>query len=380
MPTWSPAHTTAHQSGRRRAPHTRRPKHPPPQTCTATPTDATKARPLGTVRPHAHNPTENPSPKAPATPSTLAPEGHSPAPAQAKPAFQQHHDPPAGPAVQPTETPSSRRPAQNLGPDPDPDPTRATVRADTPRASEPGRELPAGIPHPEGGTQPARPASVEGADGTRALAGHVGGQPGPSPVPEGQTREAAQPAGGTATLPAPPAKPQREEPTVDATKETGGSPAADRSAKRQRRTCQPGDHPKRRYLTVGRTSQRTSVCARRTLRQAEATRHQTLANLVRDLANLCRTPRTPTNRPRGAIRGLRGRRPLRSLSASQRTRRAGKCQVRKGATTGLTWSPCDVRSPGSHNRHAQVCSRQRNVVRRAQSRRRLFRCLHGVLQ
>ena len=36
-------------------------------------------------------------------------------------------------------------------------------------------------------------------------------------VLEGQTRETAKPAGGAATPPAPPAQPQREEPTVDAT-------------------------------------------------------------------------------------------------------------------------------------------------------------------
>ena len=51
--------------------------------------------------------------------------------------------------------------------------------------SEPGRELRAGIRHPKGGTQAARPASAEGADGMRALAGHVGGQPGPTTVLEG---------------------------------------------------------------------------------------------------------------------------------------------------------------------------------------------------
>ena len=125
---------------------------PPTETCTATPTDA--------VRPQAGNPTESTSPQAPATPSTSAPGCHPPAPAQAEPASEQHHDPPAWPAVQSTETPSSSCPARNPGPDPDPDPTRATDPAGTPRANEPGRELPAGIPHPKGGTQAAGPASA----------------------------------------------------------------------------------------------------------------------------------------------------------------------------------------------------------------------------
>ena len=171
---------------------------PPTKTCTATPTDATNARPLGTVRPHAHNPSESPSPQGPGTPSTSAPRCHLPAPAQTEPASQQHHDPPAGPAVRPTETPSGNRPAPTPGPGP--------------------------RPWFGGGTPVAKPASAEGTGGTRALAGHVGGQPGMTPVPESQTREAVQPTGGAATPPATPAQPQREEPTVDTTEDTGGPP------------------------------------------------------------------------------------------------------------------------------------------------------------
>ena len=51
-------------------------KAPPTQICTATPTDATSARPeqpLGTLRPQAQIPTGSPSPQAPATTSTWAP-------------------------------------------------------------------------------------------------------------------------------------------------------------------------------------------------------------------------------------------------------------------------------------------------------------------
>ena len=156
------------------------------------------------------------------TPSTSAPDYHPPAPAQAEPASQQRHGPPTGPAARPTETPSGNRPAPK--PDPDPDPTHATVPADAPRANAPGRELPTGVPHPEGGTSETRPAAAEVIGGTRALAGHVGGQPRPTPVPDRQTREAAQLAESAATPPAPPAQQQREEPLVDATEETGGPP------------------------------------------------------------------------------------------------------------------------------------------------------------
>ena len=126
---------------------------PPTQTFSPTPTDATSARPErppGTMRPYPHIPTGSRSPQAPATPSTLAPGHHPTAPAQAEPAPQQRHDPPAGPAARPTETPSGSHPAPS--PDPDPDPTHAIVPADAPRANAPGRELPTGVPHPEGGT------------------------------------------------------------------------------------------------------------------------------------------------------------------------------------------------------------------------------------
>ena len=69
-----------------------------------------------------------------------------------------------------------------------------------------------------------------------------------TPVPEGHRQKQAQPAGGAATPPAPPAQLQRGEPTVDATEEWGGPPL--------RRTYPAGDQPKRRYLAGGRTSQK----------------------------------------------------------------------------------------------------------------------------
>ena len=154
---------------------------PPTETRTATPTDATSARterPLGTMRLHAHIPTGSPSPQAPAAPCTSTPGYHPPAPAQVEPAPHQRHDPPAGPAVRPTEAPSGSPPAP--GPDPDPDLAHTTVPADARRASTPGHKLATRVPHPEGGTPAARPAAAEGSGSTRALAGHIGGRPRPS--------------------------------------------------------------------------------------------------------------------------------------------------------------------------------------------------------
>ena len=75
---------------------------PPTQTFTATPTDAISTlpeRPLGTMRPNPGVPTRGRSLQAPVTSSTSAPGYHPPAPAQAEPAPQQRHEPPAGPAA-----------------------------------------------------------------------------------------------------------------------------------------------------------------------------------------------------------------------------------------------------------------------------------------
>ena len=77
-------------------------KDPSTQARAATPTDTTSTRPSGTVHPHAHNPTEGPKPQALATPSTAA-EGDLLATAEAEPASQRHHAPPAGLAVAPAE-------------------------------------------------------------------------------------------------------------------------------------------------------------------------------------------------------------------------------------------------------------------------------------
>ena len=76
------------------------PKDPPTQAHAATPTDTATSWPTDTVRPHAHDPTEGPDPKAPANSSTAAP-GDLLAMTHAKPASQRHHARPAGPTVPP---------------------------------------------------------------------------------------------------------------------------------------------------------------------------------------------------------------------------------------------------------------------------------------
>ena len=194
-PTVGPTHTPSDGS--------------PTQTRPATPADANSARPerpLGTMRPHAYIPTRSPSPQVPATPCTSTPGYHPMAPAQAELAPKKRHDPPAGPAVRPAKAPSCSHPAPS--PHPNPDPTHATVPADAPRANAPGHELPTGIPHPEGGTPAARPAAAEGNGGTQALASHVGGQPGPAPLPDGRTQAATPIEDDAATPAASPAKPR----------------------------------------------------------------------------------------------------------------------------------------------------------------------------
>ena len=168
-----------------------------------------------------------------------------------------------------------------------------------------------------------------------------------------------------------------------------GDPRNGQKRHRQRRTYPPGDHPERIYPAGGRASQKASVTVRRqiargTWRQAEATRHRTLANLVRDLEDRCQTRsmppayphQLPTRRNPRIVRAPPHLRP-RHIAATQASRET-PCPARP--TTGPTWSPGEVRSPGNHTRHARTRSRQGNVSRRAQPRRRLFRCLHGVLQ
>ena len=322
---------------------------PPTKTCTATPTDATNARPLGTVRPHAHNPTESPSPQGPATPSTSAPRCHLPAPAQTEPASQQHHDPPAGPAVRPTETPSGNRPAPKPGPGP-----------------RPGFG---------GGTPAAKPASAEGTGGTRALAGHVGGQPGMTPVPESQTREAVQPTGGAATPPAPPAQPQREEPTVDTTEDTGGPPQ--RKEEPPPAADLPARAPPQAEIPNGGAgqpgNQRASspdMAAGRSVEAADAGQPGT-------------GPGGPTPDAAHAVGLLpptaQGAQPAAHAGAAPFTAPAHRRDADAPGNAasgrrhhGAHLEPTRSPKPGHHTGHAQARGRQANIAWRTRPHRRLF--------
>ena len=225
-PSQRPTRTTVRQSDRRRAPHTRRPtalphRHLPLRRLT--PPEPSPNDPSAPCAPRPTSPPATPVPKLQRHPARRRRDTIRRAPAQAEPAPQQRHDPPAGPAVRPTETPSGSHPGPS--PYPDLDPRHATVPADDPLANAPGCELVTGLLHPEGGTPAARLAAAEGNGGTRALAGHLGGLPRPAPAPDDQTQEATQIADNAATsAPALPAQPQREEPTVDATEEAGGPP------------------------------------------------------------------------------------------------------------------------------------------------------------
>ena len=164
-PAQSPTHARTHLTGRRQVPQTRRQRTPPRRHVLLPETDTTTARHFDTVHPQAHHPAECPNPQAPATSGTTAP-GDLSATAQAEPASQRHHAPPAGPAVRPTEPLSPGRQAPDL--DPGPDPACTTVPEDAPRSADPGSRR------------------------------------GPPPVSEGHAREAERPADNAATPPAPP--------------------------------------------------------------------------------------------------------------------------------------------------------------------------------
>ena len=185
-------------------PHQNRPFRP-----TARPTHTHRP----TALPHRHVPLPRPTPPAPGPSDTWAPCAPTPTspPGAQVPRLQRHPAcGPQGTIHQPRRRlnrhpinakthqphrqygPRKRHLAvpRTRGPDPDPDPARANVLCDAPRANMPGHGLPTGVPHAEGGTPAARPAAAEGSGSTRTLAGHMGSQPRPAPVRDGQTRAA----------------------------------------------------------------------------------------------------------------------------------------------------------------------------------------------
>ena len=146
--------------------------NPPTRTHTATPTDATAARPSDAGHPHTHGPTRGLTPQASATSGT----GDLPATTHDGPVPQRHHAPPTGPPARPAEPSSPGRPA----PGPGPDPARTAAPGDAPQPVD------------------------------------LGSLPGPPPVAGGHARGAPPPTDDDAEPPTPPTPPQRDEPAVGA--------------------------------------------------------------------------------------------------------------------------------------------------------------------
>ena len=109
----------------------------PTRTHTATPTDATTARPSDAGHPQTHGPTGGLTPRASATSGTE----DLPATTHGGLVPQQHHAPPTRPPARPAEPSSPGCPAP--GPGPGPDPPRNAAPADAPQSADPG-----GLPEP----------------------------------------------------------------------------------------------------------------------------------------------------------------------------------------------------------------------------------------
>ena len=146
----------------------------PRRTHTATPTDASAARPSDAGRPHTHGPTGGLTSQASATSGTE----DLPTTTHGGPVPQQHHAPPTRPPAKLAKPSSPGRPAPGPGPGPD-----------LPRTA-----APANAP------QPTNPGSL----------------PEPPPVAGGHAKGALPPADDGAEPPTPPTQPQRNAPAVGA--------------------------------------------------------------------------------------------------------------------------------------------------------------------
>ena len=302
------------------------PEDPPTQTGAATLTDTTITRSSDTVHPQVHNPTEGPKPQAPATSSTTAP-GDLPATAQAEPASQRHHAPPAGPVVRPTEL-----------------------------------HLPATLPPTQ----------------TQVRTRHA---PSSRLTPRGPRTPEADPGRRPCWKTTP--KMRRDRRTIQPRRPHRQANHNARSPQWARRTCRDRHNGQQHHHQWGNlagewTSQQYRMPTHRAWRHTAVGRHQPLANMVPNLKNQCRTRGggrpPPTISPWGTVRRSRGCRPLGERGASHRRKRTGG-----DAATGPSRNPREVRDPGNHTQHAPTRGRQGNVAQRTQPRRRLFPCLHGVL-
>ena len=298
--TQSHTYTTTHQSGPQRAPHTHRPK-------------ALQHRhvPLLRSTPPAPGPSDPSAPYAP-TPTT-------PARAPVPKLWQHRAHRPRGAICRPLYKPS-RRPNGITTHQPDRQygrrkrdlaiarpPTRTRARTGTRRAplfwltprgqTRRAASYRQGFHTPRAGhRQPGPPQRWElAAHGhwQATLEASLGRHPRLKAKPESRHNcQAAQPRGRH-----PPVSHNARSPRWVPRRKRGDHRSREKRH-RQQRTYLPGDHPERRYLAGGRASQKTSVrarqpIARRTLRQAEATRYRTLAKLVQDLDDRSRTPSMP---------------------------------------------------------------------------------------
>ena len=313
------------------------PEGPPTQSRTATPTNTTDTRPFGTVRPQTHNPTESPSPQTPATCSASAPGDHPQAPAQGEPACQRHHDSPAGPAVRPTETSSRSRPAPNPGPNPDPDPAHATVSADSPQSAD------------------------------------LGNQPRPTPVSEGHTREKVPPTGDAATPPALPARPKREEPTVGTTETIRGPPQRTKApppAMDLPQTGKPsGDADQPENQRTGAPGMATNGSGKASNAGQPGTEPEEPLPDAKHDASL----------PPLSAHGAQSAECADAAPLATPAHHADASAPGEAPPRGPPETRANPEAPKNNNTQAPARSRQGKVAQGAQPRRRLLRCLHGVL-
>ena len=100
------------------------------------------------------------------------------------------------------------------------------------------------------------------------------------------------------------------------------------------------------------------------------------------MASLTRNPRGQLRTP-GVRTAPTGPRPRNHAGAAHPRAPGGPRghkHARGGAAARSTGNQRGVRGPGNHTRHAPARGRRRNVTQQAQPRRRLLRCLHGLLQ
>ena len=222
-------------------------------------------------------------------------------------------------------------------------PTEPPARPAEP--SSPGRPAPGTDP----GLDPARSAAPAGAPQPAG----PGSRPERPPAAEGHARGAPQPTNDEAEPPAPPTQPQHGEPMV-------GAEAMQGPPQRTPAPTQMGE--------PGRGADRPSMHSAERPNDAAHGGDEALAAVQPDAEPEGPNPDTQCEdglrRPSAADRA--GATPLANLALRADASTPGGAPQREPA--------------GGHSRHAPPRGRGGNVTQRTQPRRRLFRCLHVVLQ